>query len=46
MCGPHNRYLAELEYGREKMARYWRSTRAESDGGGKPSESGGKANDT
>src|SRR5262249_33939470 len=27
MCGPHNRYLAELDYGREKMSRYWRSTR-------------------
>jgi len=25
MCGPHNQYLAELEYGREKMARYWRA---------------------
>jgi hypothetical protein len=25
MCDPHNRYLAELDYGREKMSRYWRS---------------------
>ena len=24
MCGPHNRYLAEIDYGKEKMARYWR----------------------
>jgi hypothetical protein len=30
MCSPHNRYLAELDYGREKMARYWRpANRAE-----------------
>jgi len=29
MCGPHNRYLAELDYGREKMSRYWRSARSE-----------------
>ena len=30
MCEPHNRYLAELEYGREKMSRYWRvANRAE-----------------
>jgi hypothetical protein len=27
MCGLHNRYLAELDYGRKKMSRYWRSTR-------------------
>jgi hypothetical protein len=27
MCGPHNRYLAEIEYGRKKMSRYWRSAR-------------------
>jgi hypothetical protein len=25
MCGPHNRYLAEIDYGRKKMSRYWRS---------------------
>jgi hypothetical protein len=29
MCPSHNRYLAELEYGREKMSRYWRSNRDE-----------------
>ena len=27
MCDPHNRHLAELEYGREKMSRYLRSAR-------------------
>jgi hypothetical protein len=27
MCGPHNRYLAELEYGREVMSRYWKVRR-------------------
>jgi hypothetical protein len=27
MCEPHNRYLAEIDYGRKKMSRYWRSTR-------------------
>jgi hypothetical protein len=26
VCGPHNRYLAELDYGRKKMSQYWRST--------------------
>jgi hypothetical protein len=25
MCPAHNRYLAELDYGREKMSRYWRA---------------------
>jgi hypothetical protein len=30
MCGPHNRYLAEIDYGREKMSRYWRSGRERS----------------
>jgi hypothetical protein len=27
MCGPHNRYLAEIDYGRKTMSRYWRSAR-------------------
>src|SRR5262245_47215063 len=27
MCPPHNRYLAELDYGKERMSRYWRSAR-------------------
>jgi hypothetical protein len=26
MCGPHNRYLAELDYGRKKMDRYRRAS--------------------
>jgi hypothetical protein len=25
MCPTHNRYLAELDYGKSKMSRYWRS---------------------
>ncbi len=29
MCGPHNRHLAEVDYGRKKMARYWQSSRVE-----------------
>jgi len=32
VCGPHNRYLAELDYGRKKMSQYWRSTRESRDG--------------
>jgi hypothetical protein len=27
MCGPHNRYLAEIDYGRKKMSRYGRPAR-------------------
>jgi hypothetical protein len=27
MCPTHNRYLAELDYGKDKMARYWRAAR-------------------
>jgi hypothetical protein len=37
MCGPHNRYLAELDYGTAKMSRYRRSTRrARESGSGEP----------
>jgi hypothetical protein len=32
VCGPHNRYLAERDYGRKKMSQYWRSTREGRDG--------------
>jgi hypothetical protein len=28
MCPTHNRYLAELDYGKEKMARCWRAARS------------------
>jgi hypothetical protein len=38
MCGPHNRHLAELDYGREKMSRYWRKTMPDSSATGGTSE--------
>jgi hypothetical protein len=38
MCGPHNRLLAEIDYGKEKMSRYWRSGREHT-----PAEKSGKS---